>query len=84
LYRGSLIVDGGRDLASAQAALTAANADLVAFATPFIANPDLVERLARGWPLSSPDPDIFYEGGCTGYTDYAAHRNSGRAEQARE
>jgi N-ethylmaleimide reductase len=80
LYRGLLIVDGGRDLASAEAALTGASADLVAFATPFIANPDLVERLAQGWPLSSPDPESFYGGGCLGYTDYPPYKPAGNSE----
>lgn len=77
VYRGTLIVDGGCDLASAEAALLAADADLVAFATPFIANPDLVERLAWDLPLSSPQPDVFYEGGCRGYTDYPSYQSSG-------
>lgn len=70
LFRGCLVVDGGRDGVSAGEALDAAGADLVAFATPFISNPDLVERLAQGLPLASADPSTFYEGGPQGYTDY--------------
>ncbi|HEY7636809.1 MAG TPA: alkene reductase [Gemmatimonadales bacterium] len=70
LYRGCLIVDGGRDRASAESAMRAAYADLVAFATPFIANPDLVERLECDHPLAVPDPATYYEGGSRGYTDY--------------
>jgi N-ethylmaleimide reductase len=69
-FRGTLIVDGGRDRASAEAALGAVGADLVALATPFIANPDLIDRLARGIPLSVADPKTFYNGGERGYTDY--------------
>ena len=69
-FPGPLIVDGGRDRLSAEAALAAANADLVALATPFIANPDLVERLTRGLPLASPDRSTYYAGGERGYIDY--------------
>jgi N-ethylmaleimide reductase len=47
---------------------------LVAMARPFIANPDLVERLRLGLPLAAPDPATFYAPGPTGladgYTDY--------------
>ena len=68
------IVDGGRDRASAEAALTSAGAELVALATPFIANPDLVERLSRGWPLAVPDAGTFYGGGSRGYTDYLTYQ----------
>jgi N-ethylmaleimide reductase len=70
LYRGCLIVDGGRDRASAEEAMRAAEADLVAFATPFIANPDLVERLAHNQALAVPDPQTYYQGGARGYIDY--------------
>jgi N-ethylmaleimide reductase len=69
-FPGPLVVDGGRDRLSAEAALAAANADLVAMATPFIANPDLVERLAWGLPLALPDPATYYTGGAQGYIDY--------------
>ena len=47
---------------------------LVAMARPFIANPDLVERLRRGLPLAEPNPATFYapgpKGFADGYTDY--------------
>ncbi len=45
-------------------------ADAVSFGKLFIANPDLVERLAEGAPLNVPDPDTFYGGDEKGYTDY--------------
>ena len=50
--------------------LAADAADLIAFGKPFIANPDLVERLRRGAPLNAPDKATFYGGGAKGYTDY--------------
>jgi N-ethylmaleimide reductase len=47
-------------------------ADLICFGRPFIANPDLVERLREGAPLATPDPNTFYAGEAKGYTDYPA------------
>jgi N-ethylmaleimide reductase len=69
-FREPLIIDGGRDGASAIAALADSRAELVALATRFISNPDLIERLERNLPLTPPDPQIFYEGGERGYSDY--------------
>lgn len=45
-------------------------ADLVAFGRPYIANPDLAERLEKNAPLNEPDSATFYGGGREGYTDY--------------
>ena len=45
-------------------------ADLIAFGKPYIANPDLVERLRAGAPLNIPDKATFYGGREKGYTDY--------------
>jgi N-ethylmaleimide reductase len=72
LWRGPLIANKGYDLARANAALRAGVADLVAFATLFLANPDLPERFRRGAPLNPPDRKTFYGGGAAGYTDYPA------------
>ena len=48
-------------------------ADAIAFGRPFIANPDLPERLRRDAPLNPPDPAFFYGvTGARGYTDYPA------------
>ncbi len=47
-------------------------ADLVAFGTPFLANPDLPRRLKENAPLNTPDKATFYGGGAKGYTDYPA------------
>jgi len=45
-------------------------ADAVAFGVPFIANPDLPERLLRDAPLNPANPATFYSAGPAGYTDY--------------
>ncbi len=55
---------------SADVAVTRGDADAVAFGMPFIANPDLPERLAAGAALNTARPDTFYIGGAEGYTDY--------------
>ncbi len=72
-FKGSFIAAGGFDLASAQKALDEHRADLVAFGRPLIANPDLVARLANGWPLATPDMSKAFSPGAAGYTDYAVH-----------
>jgi N-ethylmaleimide reductase len=51
-------------------ALEAGRADLIAFGRPFIANPDLVERLRSGVRLNEIDKATLYGGGAKGYTDY--------------
>jgi N-ethylmaleimide reductase len=68
----TLIASGGFDREAAEAALRQGRCDLVAFGRPFIANPDLVGRLARGLPLAAPDFKTFYTPGPRGYTDYPA------------
>ncbi|POX37572.1 alkene reductase [Streptomyces sp. Ru73] len=51
--------------------LLSAGADLIALGRPFLANPDLVERLRTRAPLNPVrDKYFMYVGGPTGYTDY--------------
>jgi len=47
-------------------------ADMISFASLFLANPDLPARLAAGGPFNSPDRATFYGGDEHGYTDYPA------------
>ena len=70
LWRGALIANKGYDVARANAAIGADAADLVSFATLFLANPDLPQRLRRGGPFNAPDRKTFYGGAAAGYTDY--------------
>jgi N-ethylmaleimide reductase len=72
VFEGPIVLNGGLDRARAEAALAAGKADLFAFGRPFIANPDLVERLASGGALATPDPQTFYTPGPRGYIDYPA------------
>lgn len=69
-FKGAYIANAGYDKARAEAALASGYADLVAFGTLFIANPDLPERFAKNAPLNAPDPSTFYGGNEKGYTDY--------------
>lgn len=71
-FRGTYMVNNGYDLARVEAAVRKGRADLVAFGRPFIANPDLVERLKTGAPLAEPNPATFYGGDDRGYIDYPA------------
>lgn len=64
------MANNGYDRAMAIAAVESGEADLVAFGKPFIANPDLPERLRHDAPLNEPDRATFYGGGAEGYTDY--------------
>jgi N-ethylmaleimide reductase len=70
LYSGTLIVARGYTLERANAVLQEGLADLVAFGTLFVANPDLVQRFRRGAALNPPDRATFYSGGRKGYIDY--------------
>ncbi|MDX2181881.1 MAG: alkene reductase [Bryobacteraceae bacterium] len=72
IFGGPLMVNGGYDRETAEAAIHAGTADLVAFGVPFLANPDLVRRYAEGASLNRPSFPTFYFGGEKGYTDYPA------------
>ncbi|WP_309684233.1 alkene reductase [Polaromonas sp.] len=69
--QGAWMVNNGLDKTLAEQAL-ADGADLVAFGRPYIANPDLVERLKRGGPFNEGNRATYYGGGAEGYTDYPA------------
>lgn len=75
-YSGRLVLAGGFEKDTAEAALDAHRADLIAIGRPFIANPDLVERYRNGWPVEIPDRALFYTGGKRGYVDYPAYQES--------
>ncbi|MES2552070.1 MAG: alkene reductase [Pseudomonadota bacterium] len=70
LFKGSYIANLGYDKARGDASIAAGNADAVAYGVPFLANPDLPARFAKGAPLNTPDQASFYGGTAKGYTDY--------------
>ena len=67
------MVGGGYTQETAEEVLRNEQTDLVAFGTPFIANPDLVDRIRANVPLESADTTLFYGGGTKGYADYPNH-----------
>lgn len=69
-FGGVYIANERFTLESANALLAEGRADAVAFGVPFIANPDLPERVARHAPLNPADPETFYTPGPVGYIDY--------------
>ena len=69
-FSGKMILAGGYDRDSAEAALREKRADLIAFARKFLANPRLVTLLRENKPLREPDFATFYTPGEKGYTDY--------------
>jgi N-ethylmaleimide reductase len=70
LYSGKIILNGGYDATTAREWVASGEADAIAFGRPFIANPDLVKRIALGAPLNDGDSATFYDGGAKGYVDY--------------
>lgn len=70
LFEGPYMANNGYDGALAEARVAAGQADAVAFGRPFIANPDLVERLRTHAPLNENNQATWYGGGAEGYTDY--------------
>lgn len=69
-FRGVYIANGGYTRERAVADIESGRVDAVAFGRPFIANPDLVDRLHLDAPLNEPDRATFYGGGPEGYIDY--------------
>jgi 2,4-dienoyl-CoA reductase-like NADH-dependent reductase (Old Yellow Enzyme family) len=55
---------------SAEEYVASGKADAVAFGKPYIANPDLAQRIAASADWNEQDPGTFYASGPEGYTDY--------------
>ncbi len=69
-FGGTIIISGGYDQQKAEKGLSDGLGHLVAFGRPFIANPDLVQRMKEGAAIRQPNQDTFYTPGTEGYTDY--------------
>jgi len=70
LYSGKIVINSDYDWNDARERVAAGHADAVSIGRLFIANPDLVKRLATGAPLNEGDSSTFYSGGAQGYLDY--------------
>ena len=69
-YSGKIVINSDHDWTDARHRIEGGHADAVSIGRLFIANPDLVTRLAVEAPLNYGDQRTFYEGGAEGYTDY--------------
>ena len=72
-FRGCIVYAGRYTPERAAALLASGLGDLVAFGRPFIANPDLPQRIANSWPLAAVDAATMYGGDARGFTDYPAY-----------
>lgn len=69
-WHGTLILAGGLTATQAESLIEDGLTDLAAFGSPFISNPDLVDRIRNSWPLTMAKKSSYYGGGADGYTDY--------------
>lgn len=76
VFRQPLILNGEYTRAEALEAVASGRADGIAFGRPFIANPDLVERLRRDLPLAESDMATWYTSGPQGYLDYPRYEEA--------
>ena len=70
VFPGTLLVGGGFKKDEANQFLAEGRADAIVFGSSYVANPDLMTRLASDFPLNAPDPSTFFSAGPKGYTDY--------------
>ena len=73
-FSGRIIYAGRYTVERGVKTLAAGLGDLIAFGRPFIANPDLPQRIANRWPLNPVDPATMYGGTAEGYTDYPVYQ----------
>ncbi len=69
-FSRTLVLNSDFTHEKAQAALDAGEADAIAFGRPFLANPDLPHRFAKGLPLNKDVMETWYSQGPEGYVDY--------------
>lgn len=71
-FSAPLVLNSDYSAQTAQAALDSGVADAISFGRPFIANPDLPERLRSAAPLNADVMATWYSQDAQGYTDYPA------------
>ena len=75
VFDGPLMGNCGYTQETAEAAIAAGDADLIAFGRPYLSNPDLVERFTHGWALNPPaDMKSWSAPTAEGYTDFPFHQ----------
>ncbi|MDB5982098.1 MAG: 12-oxophytodienoate reductase [Pseudomonas sp.] len=71
-FDGMVLAEGSLTASQYSEMVGGGAADFIGFARAFVSNPDLVERLRDGLPISQPDMNSMYSLGAEGYTDYKA------------
>ncbi|WP_354625754.1 alkene reductase [Psychromonas sp. MME2] len=69
-YQGVLIYAGRYNGEKAEQAIASGLADMIGFGRPFVANPDLPNRIKQGYPLAEHDAETLFGGNEHGLTDY--------------
>jgi len=72
-YSGTIILAGGMTRQKSAELINDGVIDIAGFGEPFIANPDLVERLKNNWSLTPPKRELHYGLTLEGYTDWPAY-----------
>lgn len=75
-YQGTLMINNGFQMTSAEQIIKEGFADLVSFGKLFISNPDLVNRFRINAPLTAWDEDTFYSEGPKGFIDYPIFKSN--------
>jgi len=61
-FKGVFVLNSDYDRNMGQAALDEGKADAISFGRPFISNPDLTKRFAKGLKLTPDDKATWYTG----------------------
>ncbi|NMW30636.1 alkene reductase [Altererythrobacter sp. RZ02] len=72
IYTGPLVLNSDYSAEEGVADIESGRADAISFGRPFISNPDLPDRIAKGadWAPNTNVPQSWYLPGAAGYIDY--------------
>ncbi|WP_413114063.1 alkene reductase [Thaumasiovibrio sp. DFM-14] len=76
VYPNPIMIAGKLTVEDAQELISKGYCDFAAFGTPYVTNPDLVERFRNNWPLAEFDADArltLYGGDEKGFIDYPCY-----------
>lgn len=71
VYDGVLIYAGRYNDEKGAQAIVDGVSDMIGFGRPFVANPDLPNRIKNGYPLAQHNPNTLFGGAEEGLTDYS-------------
>ncbi|MGB7373859.1 alkene reductase [Pontixanthobacter sp.] len=74
IYTGPLVLNSDYSAEEGAADIESGRADAISYGRPFISNPDLPDRIAKGaeWAPNTNVPKSWYLPGAEGYIDYPA------------